>query len=78
MRNRGHMKHYFKTHGAYRPVRFFLGSALTFGKELVRLLFVERTFRGTSNLLRGVRDGRTLSRDATWRPMPPLGGAKKA
>ena len=58
MRNRGHMKHYFKTHGAYRPVRFFVGSALTFGKELVRLAFVERTFRGTSNLVRGVRDGR--------------------
>ncbi|HWI32240.1 MAG TPA: glycosyl transferase, partial [Microbacterium sp.] len=72
MRNRGHMKHYFKTHGAYRPVRFFLGSALTFGKELVRLVFVERTFRGTSHLVRGVKDGRKLGKDASWRPMPPL------
>lgn len=72
MRNRGHMKHYFQQHGAYKPVRFALGSALTFAKELIRLVFVERTVRGTSNLVRGVRDGRTLARDASWQPMPPL------
>ena len=73
MRNRGHMKHYFKTHGEYKPVRFALGSALTFSKELLRLTVVERTIRGTSNLRRGVKDGRTLARDASWQPMPPLG-----
>ena len=72
MRNRGHMQHYFKTHGEHKPVRFALGSALTFGKELVRLAFVERTIRGTSNLRRGVKDGRALARDASWQPMPPL------
>ena len=72
MRNRGHMKHYFKTHGEYKPVRFALGSALTFSKELLRLTVVERTIRGTSNLRRGVKDGRTLARDASWQPMPPL------
>ena len=73
MRNRAFIKHYFKANGAYRPVRFALGSALTFGKELVRLVFVERTVRGTSNLRRGVKDGRALARDASWQPMPPLG-----
>ena len=72
MRNRAFIKHYFKTHGEYKPVRFALGSALTFGKELVRLVFVERTVRGTSNLRRGVKDGRALARDASWQPMPPL------
>ena len=72
MRNRGHMKHYFKTHGEYKPVRFALGSALTFSKELLRLTVVERTIRGTSNLRRGVKDGRTLARDTSWQPMPPL------
>ncbi len=72
MRNRGHMKHYFKVNGAYRPVRFALGSFLTFAKEIIRLVFVERKVRGTSNLWRGIRDGRTLARDAAWRPMPPL------
>jgi len=73
MRNRAFIKHYFKANGAYKPVRFALGSALTFGKELVRLVFVERTVRGTSNLRRGVKDGRALARDTSWQPMPPLG-----
>jgi GT2 family glycosyltransferase len=72
MRNRGFMKHYFMEHGAYRPLAFTLGSLLTFGKELVRLLFVERTVRGTSNLWRGVRDGHRVAKDVSWRPMPPL------
>ena len=48
------------------------GPLLTFGKELIRLLFVERTVRGTSNLWRGVRDGRKIAKDASWRPMPAL------
>lgn len=72
MRNRGLMKHYFKTHGAYRPVRFWLGSGLTFAKELIRLVFVERKVRGTSNLFRGIRDGRRIAKDSAWTPMPPL------
>ncbi len=72
MRNRGYMKHYFKSQGAYRPVRFWLGSGLTFAKELIRLVLVERKIRGTSNLFRGIRDGRRIARDRTWQPMPPL------
>ncbi len=71
MRNRGYMKHYFKVHGAYRPVRFALGTALTFAKEIIRLVFVERKVRGTSNLWRGLGDGRRVAREA-WEPMPPL------
>jgi hypothetical protein len=51
---------------------FGVGTALTFAKELIRLLFVERTVRGTSNLLRGLRDGRKIAKDAAWRPMPAL------
>ena len=72
MRNRGYMKHYFTQHEAYRPVRFWLGSGLTFAKELIRLVFVERKVRGTSNLFRGIRDGRRIAKDAAWTPMPPL------
>lgn len=72
MRNRALMKHYFRTHGAYRPVRFAIGTALTFAKELIRLVFVERTVRGTSNLFRGTRDGLAIARDRSWQPMPPL------
>jgi glycosyltransferase involved in cell wall biosynthesis len=75
MRNRGHMQHYLKEHGAYRPVRFWLGSVLTFAKEVIRLVFVERKVRGTSNLFRGIRDGRKIARDRSWKPMPPLTAA---
>lgn len=72
MRNRAHIKQYYRAAGVYRPLLFGLGTALTFGKELVRLVFVERTVRGTSNLFRGLRDGREIARDASWKPMAPL------
>ena len=54
------------------PVPFTAGTALTFVKELIRLVVVERKLRGTSHLFRGLRDGRQISRDASWQPMPPL------
>lgn len=72
MRNRGHIKQYYRVHRVYNPVLFGLGTTLTFGKEVIRLLLVERKVRGTSNLFRGLRDGGRIARDRTWRPMPPL------
>ena len=44
--------------------------------EIIRLLFVERKVSGTSNLFRGLRDGRKISRDRDWQPMPALVGAE--
>lgn len=78
MRNRAIIKRYYRSLGVYNPVLFGLGTALTFGKELIRLVLVERTVRGTSNLFRGLRDGRKISRDAAWKPMPPLVAAGAA
>lgn len=72
MRNRAIIKQYYRALGVYNPVLFAAGTALTFGKELIRLVFVERKVRGTSNLLRGLRDGRKISRDRSWQPMKPL------
>ena len=72
MRNLAHIKNYYRANGVYNPVLFGLGTTLTFGKELIRLLFVERTVRGTSNLFRGLRDGARIARDRSWRPMQPL------
>ena len=43
--------------------------------RIIRLLFVERKVRGMSNLFRGLRDGRKISRDRDWQPMPALVGA---
>ena len=63
MRNRGHMKHYYRSLGVYNPVLFGAGTALTFGKELIRLL-VRRAHgaRHVSNLFRGIRDGRKIAK----------------
>src|SRR4051812_18257396 len=76
MRNRAYIKQYYRSLGVYNPVLFATGTALTFGKELIRLLFVERTVRGTSNLVRGLRDGRGIAKDESWRPMPALARGK--
>jgi hypothetical protein len=72
MRNRGFIKQYYRVHGVYNPVLFGLGTTATFFKELIRLVFVERTVRGTSNLFRGLRDGGRIGRDRSWQPMSPL------
>jgi hypothetical protein len=75
MRNRAYIKKYYRSLDVYNPVLFGLGTGLTFGKELIRLVFVERTVRGTSHLFKGLRDGRRISKDASWQPMPPLEAA---
>lgn len=72
MRNRAFIKQYYRVHGVYNPVLFGLGTTATFFKELIRLVFVERTVRGTSNLFRGLRDGGRIGRDRSWEPMSPL------
>ncbi|MGW8484248.1 glycosyltransferase [Microbacterium sp. NPDC055903] len=72
MRNRAFIKQYYRVHGVYNPVLFGLGTTATFFKELIRLVFVERTARGTSNLFRGLREGGRLGRDRSWQPMPAL------
>lgn len=73
MRNRAYLQQYYRAHGAYKAVPFTAGTALTLVKELIRLVLVERTIRGTSHLVRGLRDGRKIARDRSWRPMPALG-----
>ncbi|MFB8386204.1 glycosyltransferase family 2 protein [Microbacterium sp. NPDC055910] len=78
MRNRAIIKQYYRAHGVYNPVLFGLGTALTFAKELIRLIAVERKVRGTSNLFRGLKDGRAIAKDASWRPMEPLAAPSKS
>ena len=68
------MKNY-RSLGVTNPVLYGAGTALTFGKQLSRLRAGEHTERGTSTLFRGVRDGRAIARDASWKPMPPLADA---
>ena len=74
MRNRGYMARYLQLHGDYSRIGFGVGTALTFAKELIRMLAVDRDslVTGSARLAHGWRDARAIYRDPTWRPMPPL------
>lgn len=70
MRNRGYMAHYLRYLEVYNPVGFGIGTALTFLKEELRLVYVEHTLRGTGELIRGWRKSRELLRQR-WAPLGP-------
>lgn len=53
-----------------------LGTVLTVDKEIIRIVAVERTARGTSQLWRGLRDGRRIARDRSFALMPTLAGPR--
>ena len=73
-RNRGYLARYARLHGEYNPAGFALGTLLTFAKELIRLLAVDREHLGSGmrRLWAGHRDARKILHDKTWEPMPPL------
>jgi rhamnopyranosyl-N-acetylglucosaminyl-diphospho-decaprenol beta-1,3/1,4-galactofuranosyltransferase len=72
MRNRGYLARYLQVHGCYSRVGFGLGTLLSAGKEVVRLVAVERSLSGVSALWRGWRAARVILRDRDWQPEPPL------
>lgn len=72
MRNRAYVGRYFELHGGLNRVGFGLGTALTFAKEVFRLVVVEHGFGGFGSLVKGWRDGRAIWKDSTWQPMPAL------
>lgn len=79
MRNRGYMARYFMDNGDYRAVAFGFGTFLTFVKELIRLVTVDRTFKkGIPALFKGWWDSRKILHQADWKPMPALTGTEKA
>lgn len=76
MRNRGLVAQYLRLHHRYNRVGFALGTVLTMSKELLRLVGVEKTFRGSSRLFAGWRDSRKIMAARDFSPMPPLEGVK--
>jgi GT2 family glycosyltransferase len=76
MRNRGYLWQYFRLNHDLHRLTFAIGTALTFTKEAIRILFVERVpaskRRSFSELRRGARDARSLKRQSNWAPPPPL------
>lgn len=72
MRNRGHLARYLMAHGRFSRFGFALGTLLTAGKELLRLVAVERTLVGVGSLWNGWRESRRILHDPDWEPMPAL------
>jgi len=77
MRNRGHLARYLQLHGRYHRIGFGIGTLLSAGKEIVRLVAVERSLSGASSVWRGWRAARVILRDPDWRPEPPAGQEKQ-
>lgn len=71
MRNRAYVGRYFAEYDKLNKVGFALGTALTFAKEVFRLVVVQHTLKGLGDLVRGFVAGRRIWRDRTWRPMDP-------
>lgn len=72
MRNRGLVAQYLKSNGKYNPFGFALGTLLTAGKEVLRLVLVEKTVHGYGRLFKGWRESRQIMADSRWAPMSPL------
>ena len=72
MRNRGMVAQYLRVHGRFNRVGFGLGTALTAAKELLRLVGVEKTLRGSGRLLAGWRESRRILATPDFVPMPPI------
>jgi len=72
MRNRAYVANYLHAHGVLHPLGFAIGTALTFGKEVLRAVAVERRPRGVASVVKGYRAARAARRDPDWEPMPPL------
>ncbi|MDO4183426.1 MAG: glycosyltransferase [Coriobacteriia bacterium] len=72
MRNRGYMARYFQMKGDYNPYAYAAGTVLSFGKEFVRMLAVDRAHlvSGTKKLVEGWKESRAILNDPTWKPMP--------
>lgn len=74
MRNRGLVAQYLRVHGCFNAVGFALGTVLTAGKELLRLVAVEKSLRGVGRLLAGWRESRRIMAAKDFLPMPALEG----
>lgn len=72
MRNRGFLARYYMAHGDYYPFGFALGNLITFIKEIIRLVTVDRKSirSGLVEICKGWRAEHKILRDKAWQPMP--------
>ncbi|MDR2799462.1 MAG: glycosyl transferase, partial [Bifidobacteriaceae bacterium] len=68
MKNRGFMANYYKIFGDYNPILFSLGTALTFAKEAIRILTVDKTPKTSfAALLNGYFESKEIMK-SDWKP----------
>ncbi len=72
MRNRGLVAHYLRLRGRFNPVGFAAGTTLTAAKEVLRLVAVEKSWRGGGQLVAGWRESRRIMAARDFVPMPSL------
>lgn len=74
MRNRGHMARYLEMNGDFNRLAFGIGTLLSFAKEYIRLLVVDRSHfkSGSRSLMDGWRESRKIIHDPAWRPMSEI------
>lgn len=73
-RNRAYLARYLQVYGDYNPVSYAIGTVLTFAKEWIRLLLVDRDHlcSGTKRLWAGYKESRRILHDTSWHPMSPV------
>lgn len=71
MRNRGHMARYLQLTGDYNRFLFGFGTLLSFAKEYIRLIAIDRdSFKsGSKSLISGWLESRRIIHDKNWLPM---------
>lgn len=76
MRNRAYIARYQQIYGDYNPVGYAFGTLAVLGKEILRLMLVDRGHFAASwkRLKEGWKASRCILHDASWQPMPPYHG----
>ncbi|MCL2827029.1 MAG: hypothetical protein FWD72_06455, partial [Eggerthellaceae bacterium] len=73
MRNRGHIAHYLRLYGDYNAFLFWLGTVLTFAKEVIRLFVSHDVRTGFPRLMAGMREAKKIRKDRAWQPYTTCG-----
>lgn len=72
VRNRAYIARYLEELGELDRPAFALGGVITVGKELARLMLVDRSPGGVRAVMRGILHGARIRRDPAWASMRPL------
>lgn len=72
MRNRGFLMRYLSLFGDFSPLFFGLGTFLTFLKEVVRIIVLDRRPEAFLPLIKGWADSKRIMKDKMWKPVKDI------